>query len=969
MSVRVGLSDIVGGTTIFRPWTTTVAARWGRVAMSGLLERDDDLAVLANLVADAAAGHGRFGLVTGPAGIGKTSLLETAKGLAIGRGFRTLSARGGEIERGLSFGVLRQLFERLLISMPDGDRAVALRGAAALAGRALGVDADSDALAAADGFAVAHGTYWLCANLAQAAPLALLVDDLHWADAGSLRVLAYLRDRMGELPVMVVAAARPFGSCGEFGAARAVVAHPEVVVVRPLALSPAAVVRMVAEVVGDARAPLIGALCHQASGGNPYLSTLLARALRRSPGAEVATEGELRLPRAVFDGVTEDVLQRMAGMTPHVEALASAVAVLGSDVPLSRAARLARLDAQRAADALDVMVGQEIMRVEDGLEFTHPLVREVVRSRIAPGRRGLLHRRAAWLLHEEGLAEAAAVQLLSAEPVGERWAVDALRVAATSAAGRGDPQTAVSFLRRARREPVGPSERVTLDRDCGVAELRAGHVEQATSRLRSALAGTADPVLRAGIARDLAVALSSPGRYDEACEVLLEAADGIRPFNADRALLIEAELHQAAVMGGATYRPIGARLGRLPANCTGDKPGERGLLAALATDGFLRGEPAAVTIDRADRALSGGGIGEDQAVYAGLWGNAAFPLIYSDGFAQAGIWADAAVAAARRHGAPLGATRALCVRASLALRQGQVLDALADAQASVEIGLQNGYRVSLISLSAVVEALVELGRYDDADAALARYDAAGELDEHFLENWVLHARGWLRLAQSRHDDAQADLAELARRGREVWHEWHPGLFTYRSGLVACERHFGNGDRARALAEDELRSAQAFGSARSIGIALRTAATTTGELTTYRDSVDVLAGSGARLELARSLLAYGAALRRAGRREGAREALAAAADLAHRCGGSVVTQRAHEELRRSGARPRRAARTGVEALTSAELQVARLARQGLSNRDIAEQLFLTVRTVETHLTHTYQKLGITRRRELPHTPLT
>ncbi len=130
---------------------------------------------------------------------------------------------------------------------------------------------------------------------------------------------------------------------------------------------------------------------------------------------------------------------------------------------------------------------------------------------------------------------------------------------------------------------------------------------------------------------------------------------------------------------------------------------------------------------------------------------------------------------------------------------------------------------------------------------------------------------------------------------------------------------------------------------------------------------MLEGSGARLEHARAMADLGAALRRAGQRADSREILRPALDLAHRCGAIVLTERARTELVAAGGRPRRLVLSGLDSLTSAERRVAQLAADGLSNREIAQNLFITARTVEGHLTHAYQKLAITSREQLPSRP--
>ena len=172
---------------------------------SGLVERDAELALLARLAAEAAAGEGRTALIEGPAGLGKTRLLAELRRLAEAGGARVLSARASDLERDYPFGVVRQLLEGVLLDPAAAERALA--GAAAPA-RAVFEFAGSDPADQSGSFAALHGLYWVCVNLAGERPLAVVVDDIHWADSPSLRFLAYLARRLEGLPVLLAATLR-----------------------------------------------------------------------------------------------------------------------------------------------------------------------------------------------------------------------------------------------------------------------------------------------------------------------------------------------------------------------------------------------------------------------------------------------------------------------------------------------------------------------------------------------------------------------------------------------------------------------------------------------------------------------------------------------------------------------------------------------------------------------------------------
>jgi len=179
---------------------------------------------------------------------------------------------------------------------------------------------------------------------------------------------------------------------------------------------------------------------------------------------------------------------------------------------------------------------------------------------------------------------------------------------------------------------------------------------------------------------------------------------------------------------------------------------------------------------------------------------------------------------------------------------------------------------------------------------------------------------------------------------------------------------GRHQDAGRLADTELADVREFGAPRALGIALRAAGLARGGkggLALLGESVAVLEGSPALLERAHSLAELGAALRRSGERTAARDPLAGALEIAVRCGARPLAARAGDELKAAGARPRRPWRTGVEALTPSELRVARLAADGQTNREIAVELYVTLKAVEGHLAHVYGKLGIDGRGQLAH----
>jgi DNA-binding CsgD family transcriptional regulator len=220
---------------------------------------------------------------------------------------------------------------------------------------------------------------------------------------------------------------------------------------------------------------------------------------------------------------------------------------------------------------------------------------------------------------------------------------------------------------------------------------------------------------------------------------------------------------------------------------------------------------------------------------------------------------------------------------------------------------------------------------------------------------ALVARGRVRLALG---DRERGIADLELAGANLIVN-NPSFVPWRSSL-AVALAATDPERARELAHADLARAEELGQARGIGVALRTRARVQGSQDALGDlerAIEVLRASPARLELARTLYEYGAALRRRGTRAAAREPLREAAALAARCGAEPLAQAARQELRASGAHPRRDALSGPDALTPSERRVAELAAAGLPNREIAQALFVTTKTVGTHLAHIYQKLDL------------
>jgi DNA-binding CsgD family transcriptional regulator len=323
--------------------------------------------------------------------------------------------------------------------------------------------------------------------------------------------------------------------------------------------------------------------------------------------------------------------------------------------------------------------------------------------------------------------------------------------------------------------------------------------------------------------------------------------------------------------------------------------------------------------------------------------------------------------AASQAGSARGLIAVHSAAALLHLRLGALPEADSAGRVAVAVLRDGDFAAGLGVAAVAAEIATEAGELDEAETLL---DLIPPGPPGVISVLVPAARGRLHLARGDGPRALACFEScLAMLHPDVWGIGvrEAGYLHARSGAAQALLLTGDQERARALAQAELADAREFGGRRALGVALRAAglaqaqaqaeAPADGGLALLAESVQVLRGSPARLERARSLTELGAALRRAGQRTAARPLLAEALDLASRCGARPLAGRAHDELISAGGRPRRERQFGVAALTPSELRVARLAADGRTNREIARGLYVTPKTVETHLAHAYAKLGI------------
>jgi DNA-binding CsgD family transcriptional regulator len=937
----------------------------GNRGVGTLLEREGELAELDGLLADAREGRGRLSLIEGEAGIGKTRLLGEARERALAQGLTVLAARGGELERDFGFGIVRQLLEPARARAEATVRAELLAGAASLAEPVFKSAPQRDT-GADPTHPVLHGLYWLTANLAERSPLLLAIDDIQWADQPSLRFLIHLARRLDGMHAALLLVSRA-EERPEQPVLRSLLLEARPPILHPSPLSESAIRTLLQAALGADPGPKLGAACHEATGGNPFLLSELVEELR-----EQSTVGGAISPVAVSglgpDRIAVAILLRVGRIDPSAAALVRALAVLGARATLADAAELAGLDLAKARSIAASLAEAAVLEAGEPLQFTHPIVRAAIYEEMAAAERSTMHHSAAELLADQGAEpEAIAVHLLACEPAGDPARVATLREAGRAAIARGAAETAVHYLRRALAEPPPDAVRPELLLELGSAAARTGE-RDGIALMREGFELTTDPRSRAAAALELGNALGwAAHRMDEAVLVLergLESAgeSGLATEIEATMLLCGTITTAARPRLAERLREARARVGRLE----GEIPPP--VFAPVALDVAISGGTAAEAARLANLALAGGALVRD-LVERDLPG--ACPPVWV--LIQAGeldtVEATMGEIAPRTQarGSPLGFAIASGLTAFARHRAGDLGPAEASARTCLELAAEVGWGLPApVAAASLASVLVERGDLDGARAVLAQLEGAYD-PELATAQALRESRAKLLVAEGNLRGALDELLAIAR-----WEEAMelPGGVVpvqWRSAAALAHAALDDADKARGLAEDEVALARGFGAARAVGIALRAfGLVESGErgLALLEEAAGELEDSADRLEHARALVDWGAALRRAGRTRDARRRLAEGMDLAHRSGATALVNRAHEELTLAGARPRRVALSGLDALTPSEHRVCEMAAAGMTNKEIAQALFVTLRTVEMHLSNAYRKLEIDSRHGLP-----
>ncbi|GAA3846470.1 LuxR family transcriptional regulator [Sphaerisporangium flaviroseum] len=919
-----------------------------------LIERQEALASLEGLLASAIMGKGRVALVSGPVAAGKSELLHTFAEQAAELGALPITAMGSLAERDLPLGVLGQLIQDAPLVLEERERAMALlqEGARTVTSS----DPEPETLKQVDA-QIVHALCTVLLELSERYPLMIVVDDVHHADRASLLCLAYLSRRVRFASIMAVFSHSTHGRYAETSFPTELLRQPHCRRVQLAPLSQAGVMSMVADELGPQAAERFPGEWYALSGGNPLVTAGLVEDYQAATRAAGEPPDEL----VPGDAYGQAVLSCLHRADPKMLQVAWGLGILGRSDSLDQ---LLGVSAEYVTRELHSLAVAGLLTMG---RFRHESARAAVLAELGAAERGRLHRRAAELAYDSGSSSTViAEHLLHAGNVDEHWAVDVLEDAARHALREGRVEPAVEYLRLACRICTDEQQRVRITTALMRAEWRinpstpTGHFTELTDALHRGNLRGSDAVV-------LAKALLWHGRFDDAQDVLKRLSESEEKLDPDTVTelvvtrpwlrcshttflshlpQVTSEQSRAAILSVASYR-------RLESAIT---------LAAVLTRG-PREEIVAVV----ERILRSSRLDE---MSMDTVESALLALTYGGRPDKAAPWCDLFIDEASTRHSPSRQARLSAIRAEIALRQGDMLGAEFHGRLALDTIPLTSWGVAVGGpLSCMVIASTAMGNYDTVNELLDQPVP----DAMFQTRWglhYLHARGRYSLAT---DHPQLALRDFQRCG-ELMGRWDldvPWLIPWRTEAAESCLRLGRPDQARRLVEEQIRRC-GTGAPRVHGIAMRLLAATSEPRhrpMLLRQAGDLLQTGGDRYELARVLADLTEAFHTLGEYRRAGMIGGRARAVAQECHAAPLSRSLARDGEANGLVAPGSATEAADVaaiLSDAERRVAVLAAAGYTNREIADKLYVTVSTVEQHLTRTYRKLDITSRAELPST---
>ncbi len=902
--------------------------------------RDSERAAIAALVDEAWAGRGGVLLLTGQPGVGKSALLADA--VARADGMTVLRTQGLESESPLAFAALQRLLRPVVADcvhhLPP-PQARALRAA-------FGEVDDGDG----DRFLVFLAALSVLADAGQHRPVLAVVDDAHWLDDASAAALLFVARRLQVERVALLFAARdadvrtfpggdlprlPVGGIDADAAGELLRAHAGV------------------PVPPDVRDALLAS-----TGGNPLALVELAEGLTAGQ-----LSGRVRLPARLplTEGVERAFLDRYRRLPDQAQTVLLVTAA--DDSGRARVVRQAAASLGAGEDALQVAERSGLLQVRDAaVDLRHPLVRSAVYGAATSTGRRRAHRALAAVLTGPAEADRRAWHLAASVDEPDEAVVAELDSAAERARARGGLEAAASAWERAAElSPAGDAQAGRLYAAARAAWL-AAQPARARALVDAAAAQARDALLRADVLRLRARIEWNTGSLHTGQRMVLQAAAEVAPHDAQRA--------REMAMFAAALAAFGARSGStVDPTALVPRPAPDAPLRARCFSGLLHGLDAAVHGDwqaampplRDAFALAEHLAEED----LDLLPNLGIAAMYLGDDALTRRYHEQLLTRARSTGAVLMILYSLSRLGFAELAAGRWTAARAAAAEALPLADQSGHRGLAALPTAWLALLAALRR----DGAVERYlaDAEQICADHPLGILAEVVPDVLRWARGVRD--AADPAGALHQLEQIRHPMTRRLAA--TDRIEAAVRAGRTEAARAWVEELAGFAGATGSlwARAVAEHGRALLTDGPEAEHhFEQALAAHAGTERPPERARTQLAYGAFLRRSRRRVDARPHLRAALETFEDLGAPLWAERARQELRASGETARRRDASTVVDLTPQELQVALLVQQGLSNRDVAAQLYVSPRTVDFHLRNVFAKLGVSSRTELAAHPL-
>jgi DNA-binding CsgD family transcriptional regulator len=906
-----------------------------------LLGRSSECAALDRLLDEARAGRSGTLVVRGEPGIGKSVLLDYAAGRAAD--MTVLRARGVQSESEFAFAALHQIVgHRLdhLDRLPE-PQVEALRGAFGLASGS-----------GANPFLISLGLLSLLADLAEEARLVCLVDDAHWLDEPSAAALQFVARRIDAEGIALVFAAREGDErrLAADGLAELTVAG----------LEPAAAGDLLDERAGPALAASVRERLLEQAAGNPLALLELPASLSEEQlsGREPLTE-----PLPLGAGLEVAFVGRMRALPEETQLLLLVAAAdeSGKLATVLRAAEALGLD----PDSLEPAELDGLVTVHDAqIDFRHPLVRSAVYRDATFRKRQAVHLALAEAQGADDADRRAWHRAAAAAGADEEIARE-LEHSADRAAVRGGYTSAAAALERAARLSERDDERTRRLLAAAEAAWFAGAGDRATALLDDA-ARVAPAELQVGVTQLRGRIEVRRGVFEEALSMLLATARELAPREPAAALRLLGEAEEAGLYTGRTDENVQIGLIAEELLATDAPDLDRALGGTLAGFGRLFSQRAETARPYLEETLRIAETSDDP--HQLLLGARAAAVLGGD--VPAVDFPARAVRIARARGAIGVLPRALERLSFGEFRLGRYASARSNASEGLrlarETGQEYGTHLSILALLAAVQ-----GREDEcrqcAHEALAR---ALERRSGLIQLLATWAVGLLELSLGRAEAAAAVLEPVLPAD---------GMLTNRvvatfliPDYIEASVRAGRTESAHATLGIFEPWAQATGQ----GWALALASYCEGLLSegdaaepAFERALELHPQVGKPFERARTELAFGEALRRNRKRREARDHLRAAVGVFEHLGAAPWEERARNELRATGETARKRDPSTVDNLTPQELQIARLVSSGARNREIAAQLFLSSRTVESHLRKVFVKLGITSRAELARIELT